>query len=499
MSYGETNGVDAAGNTTTEGYLDLGNTAFGFIDGSGGVAGDQDWYACYLEQGVRYQFYSAGVAYPGETPLGSVYFELYGANGQFLFDEPPFLDGDNLLDFTAPVTGTYYINVSGELAQDVGAYGITLDVFGPHADDHGGDLVTATSLLGGTQSGVLERAGDADAFRFEAVAGARYFWRVETSPGLLMYIDNELYQSQTFTELEAAPDGFSGEFIPTVTGNYFAVVAGDMFDETGPYRLFTGQAISTNNPLTIGRSGPDTLFGTIFNDEIWGLDGNDVINGGLGADILVGNRGNDTYRVDAAQDLVIELPGEGSDTVLASVTYALAPLASVETLTAASAAGVTLTGSAVANTVTGNAAVNTLRGLGGNDTLFGLNGNDILDGGAENDRLTGGLGRDTLTGGLGRDIFDFNATAESRVGALRDIVNFRRAEGDKIDLKDIDADTDGTAGNQAFRFIGAALFHGIDGELRFSGGLLQGDTNGDRRADFEVKIVGALFGGDIIL
>jgi serralysin len=63
----------------------------------------------------------------------------------------------------------------------------------------------------------------------------------------------------------------------------------------------------------------------------------------------------------------------------------------------------------------------------------------------------------------------------------------------------IDADTDGTAGNQAFKFIGATAFSGVDGQLRFAGGILQGDTNGDRRADFEIKIVGALLAGDVIL
>lgn len=62
-----------------------------------------------------------------------------------------------------------------------------------------------------------------------------------------------------------------------------------------------------------------------------------------------------------------------------------------------------------------------------------------------------------------------------------------------------DADTDGTAGNQAFRFIGAGAFTGVDGQLRFAGGLLQGDTNGDGIADIEIKIVGSLLAGDVIL
>jgi hypothetical protein len=63
----------------------------------------------------------------------------------------------------------------------------------------------------------------------------------------------------------------------------------------------------------------------------------------------------------------------------------------------------------------------------------------------------------------------------------------------------IDADTDGTAGNQAFKFIGATAFSGVDGQLRFAGGVLQGDVNGDRTADIEIRVVGALARGDLIL
>jgi serralysin len=84
-------------------------------------------------------------------------------------------------------------------------------------------------------------------------------------------------------------------------------------------------------------------------------------------------------------------------------------------------------------------------------------------------------------------------------GPMHDTVEFHRAEGDRIDLSGIDADTDGAAGNQAFGFIGAHAFTGADGQLRFAGGLLQGDTNGDRVADLEIKIIGALARADIIL
>jgi Ca2+-binding RTX toxin-like protein len=209
-------------------------------------------------------------------------------------------------------------------------------------------------------------------------------------------------------------------------------------------------------------------------------------------------------------DIIIENPGEGTDTVRAGFSFAVSN-PNLENLTLLGTGNFTGTGNAAANLLVGNAGANTLRGLAGNDNLLGLNGNDVMDGGAGNDRLTGGNGADRLTGGLGRDIlvgsagadiFDFNLVSESARGALHDTAYFARRERDKIDLATIDADTDlrdGGAGNQAFKFIGAQAFHGIDGELRFAGGLLQGDTNGDRVADIEIRIVGALTGADIVL
>ena len=64
----------------------------------------------------------------------------------------------------------------------------------------------------------------------------------------------------------------------------------------------------------------------------------------------------------------------------------------------------------------------------------------------------------------------------------------------------MDADT-GRPGDQGFAFLGGAAFSGDAGELRFAGGVLAGDVDGDRAADFEIALlgVGRLGAGDILL
>ncbi|HEX2556223.1 MAG TPA: putative Ig domain-containing protein [Microvirga sp.] len=154
-------------------------------------------------------------------------------------------------------------------------------------------------------------------------------------------------------------------------------------------------------------------------------------------------------------------------------------------------------------TGTGNGLGNEIRGGPGRDRLFGLSGDDLLHGGDGADRLVGGPGRDVLVGGRGADVFAFDTIAESGLGPLGDVVTFVRAERDRIDLAGIDADTDGTRGNQAFAWVDPARlkagFTKADGQLRFAGGVLMGDTDGDGRADFHIRIVGALAAGDVIL
>ena len=66
---------------------------------------------------------------------------------------------------------------------------------------------------------------------------------------------------------------------------------------------------------------------------------------------------------------------------------------------------------------------------------------------------------------------------------------------DNIDLSGIDASFSKKSSDQAFftTYINSLTFHGKADELHFRKGVLSGDTNGDKVADFElfITLVGA--------
>lgn len=135
-----------------------------------------------------------------------------------------------------------------------------------------------------------------------------------------------------------------------------------------------GASVSQTFSLTIEASTGITLVGTASADTLIGTGRNDTLDGGAGRDRMVGGAGNDTYYVDNSGDTVLELAGEGTDTVISTVSLALA--ANVETLTLAGSANLAGTGNALDNLLVGNAANNALNGGLGVDTMMGGIGND---------------------------------------------------------------------------------------------------------------------------
>ena len=181
-------------------------------------------------------------------------------------------------------------------------------------------------------------------------------------------------------------------------------------------------------------------------------------------DRLIGSRGNDTFAV-ISQDVKIEDPNGGTDTVESSVTFSLEGHSIMENLLLTGGGNTNGTGNRKANVITGNSgnnkfdggtdsAIDTLQGGAGNDTYVlrdtldqiveavgggtdtiettqatfsmanyanvenlaysgtstgvaftGNSGNNILTGTGGADSLDGGNGADTLVGGLGNDTY----------------------------------------------------------------------------------------------
>jgi phospholipase/lecithinase/hemolysin len=91
--------------------------------------------------------------------------------------------------------------------------------------------------------------------------------------------------------------------------------------------------------------------------------------------------GNNSYTVNSASTLVIEAVGGGTDTVNASVSYALGAGSEIELLQTTNARGkgaINLTGNDFDQTIVGNAGNNVLEGRGGADTLSGGAGKDTF-------------------------------------------------------------------------------------------------------------------------
>jgi len=162
--------------------------------------------------------------------------------------------------------------------------------------------------------------------------------------------------------------------------------------------------------LVVGTAGNDSLEGDWANDTLEGNegadtlsggDGSDLVDGGSGSDVMSGGSGDDTYVVDSLGDVVKETAGQGSDKVIATISYALG--GNVESLQIGTGAanGTKGTGNALNNLLQANDAGNELSGGGGNDQLKGGKGKDKLVGGDGDDQVDAGEGDDEIVGGDG--------------------------------------------------------------------------------------------------
>ncbi|WP_439613383.1 beta strand repeat-containing protein, partial [Reyranella sp.] len=219
-----------------------------------------------------------------------------------------------------------------------------------------------------------------------------------------------------------------------------------------------------------GNDLDNVLLGNAGANVLSGGTGNDTLNGRAGADTLIGGEGNDTYVVDQTDDVVLESAGEGIDSVVSSVTYALA--AQVEWLTLIGAGNVAGTGNGLDNMMVGNIGDNLLDGGVGNDALIGGLGADTLTGGEGDDHLQGEAGADLLIGGAGDDLYvveDADDTVIESAGEGTDTVvswvSFTLGADDEIEALTLagEGDNDGTGNGLANTLAGNVGNNVLDG------------------------------------
>jgi Ca2+-binding RTX toxin-like protein len=191
------------------------------------------------------------------------------------------------------------------------------------------------------------------------------------------------------------------------------------------------------NDSLVGSSGSDTIDLLGGNDRYDGLGGDDTVRGGAGIDVLKGGLDNDTLSGGTGSD---RLEGGSGDDFLDGGDGS-------DRLYGGDGKDFLFGGDWISGS---DDRGDLLDGGGGDDELNGWEGDDRLFGGTGNDLLHGSYGTDTLTGGAGADIFSYT----SAIDGNDIIVDFSRAEGDKIDISGSDSNLSGRDGQTGWWFAG---------------------------------------------
>ncbi len=163
-------------------------------------------------------------------------------------------------------------------------------------------------------------------------------------------------------------DGNSGDDIFVVDSSGDTVNETSEYDGTDLVRSSVSFTLGSYlENLTLTGSGNINGTGNILDN---------VITGNAGVNTLTGGAGNDIYYVQSSTDRIVELDGEGTDTVYSTANFTLG--ANVENLTLTGAAALSGTGNSLANTITGNAGVNVLTGGAGDDSYYVQNSTDVV-------------------------------------------------------------------------------------------------------------------------
>jgi len=333
---------------------------------------------------------------------------------------------DNILDGTTSTQAdtliggagndTYFLGVSDKVIETTGSAGGTDTVFASSAIDL--TIATSANYLLGVENAILTGSAAVN------ILGNSLANQLSGNSAV-----NTLTGGAGNDILDGGLDSLVDTLIGGLGDDIYIVRAGDIVTETagqGTDTIISSLAVDLSGLVNVenitltgigavnatgnasknlikGNSATNILRGGAGTDTLYGLQGDDTLDGGSEADNLTGGKGNDTYLVDNTGDKVIELTGEGTDTINSGVTITSLAI-NVENLVLAGTALINGTGNTLANILTGNSNANVLKGLDGDDTINGMAGNDTLD---------GGVGADALTGGAGNDLYLVDNTGDT--------------------------------------------------------------------------------------
>ena len=194
------------------------------------------------------------------------------------------------------------------------------------------------------------------------------------------------------------------KYVVGEAGDVVIEAAGQGYDSlltTIDYVLAAGVDVEVLAVAPAAANSPINLTGNELDNVLYGSFANNVLDGGTGADTMFGFAGDDRYQVDHSGDLVVESAGEGYDSIVATVSYALAAGSAVEVVAARPVSplgAIDLTGNELANVLYGSFGDNALDGGAGADIMFGFTGDDVYYADHSGDVIVenGGEGHDVL-------------------------------------------------------------------------------------------------------
>ena len=500
--------VDIPGDASTSFSIAVGAPLDGVLE----AKTDHDWYAVQLVAGTRYRITLDGIVFDDYASLEDPYVYLRDSSGNLLRKDDDGGPGRNsLLNWIAPSSGLYFLDVGAWNEDYVGGYRLAISEFtmptysldevagfltagywnsGGHRWDTRDDNIITYNVTALTAEGqTLARA----AFQTWANVTNLMFEEV-TSGGDIPIDDNEsgAFAGGTWS------NGLITSMRVNVSTNWLA-----SYGTTTDSYSFQTYVHEIGHALGLGHGGPyngSASYGldNLYGNDVWSytvMSYFDQAEANFGsyrfvmgpslADIVAVhsfyganttfNSDNNIYGRNATAGSLYDFANYatapaftiydtgGADTLDAS-GYGANQIINLNAEAFSSIGGLT-NNIAIARGVVIEAA----RGGAGADSILGNGGADTLDGGAGNDSLDGGEGNDRLIGGDGADIIDY--------GRFSSAISFNLAAG-TISGSDMGTDTlfgiEGAAGGQgADDFFGDAgnnLFFGNAGADTLIGG-----------------------------